>query len=127
MVCSKDILKQKEFPLIPLLIIDNKLEQDFWKRQIPSTSFFSSKWTTTKRKISAPPNFLEYDSEARLSEINFTNEKILKILRSLVINKAHGHDDASISAMKLNDQSIIAPQFLIFQNCIDIDSFPDNW
>lgn len=76
--------------------------------------------------MSAPTNFLEYDSEVRLSEINFTNDKILKILRSLVINKAHGHDDTSISAMKLNGQSIIAPQFLIFQNCIDIDSFPDN-
>ena len=76
--------------------------------------------------MSAPPNFLEYDSEVRLSEINFTNDKILKILRNLVINEAHGHDDVSISAMKLNDQSIIATQFLIFQNCIDIDSFPDN-
>ena len=33
--------------------------------------------------MSVLPTFLEHDSEARLSEIVFTNEKILKILRSL--------------------------------------------
>ena len=45
-------------------------------------------------------NFLEYDSKARLSEINFDNDKILKILRSLDINKGHRHDDTSIRIMK---------------------------
>ena len=66
---------------------------------------------------------LEHDSEARFSKISFSDDQILKILRALDINKAHGYDELSIRMLKLCDKSIIPPLSLLFQNCIDTRTF----
>ena len=51
---------------------------------------------------------------------------MLKILRALDINKAHGHDGISFRMLKLCDKSIITPLSLLFQNCIDARTFSDT-
>ena len=38
------------------------------------------------------PDKITYNSAARLTSIKFGNNDVLKIIRSLNINKAHGHD-----------------------------------
>ena len=47
--------------------------------------------------MSVLPTLLEHEFEARFSKINFSDDQILKILRALDINKAHGHDKTSIA------------------------------
>ena len=76
--------------------------------------------------MSVLPTLLEHDSEARFSKISFSDDQILKILRALDINKAHGHDEISIRMLKLSDKSIITP-LSILQNCVDTRTFPDTW
>ena len=43
--------------------------------------------------MSVLTTLLEYEPEARFSKINFSDDQVLKILRALDINKAHGHDE----------------------------------
>ena len=77
--------------------------------------------------MSVLPTLLEHEFEARFSKINFSDDQILKILRALDINKAHGHDEISIRMLKLWAKSIITPLSLLFQNCITTRAFPDTW
>ena len=82
------------------------------------------------RNNSVLPTLFECNTEATLSQINFTYDAILNILSALDINKAYGHDDVSTTVMKLWDQSIITSLSIIFQNYIDTGNFPDiskNW
>ena len=85
------------------------------------------KLTLKRKPISVFPDSVDYISTAKLSSINFNNEDILKIIKSLNFNKAHGQDDISIRMIKLCGQSIVKPLSIIFKNCIDNGIFPDIW
>ena len=52
---------------------------------------------------------ITYNSAARLTSIKFDSNDILKIIRSLNINKAHGHDDISVRMIKMCDGSLVQP------------------
>ena len=58
---------------------------------------------------------------------NFADDEILKIIRSLDINKAHGHDKRSVRMIKICDEAIIEPLSLIYKNCIGNRTFPTIW
>ena len=122
----KTFYNGRKVPLIPPLVINNKLEADFKRKADHFNNFFASKCTPLKND-SVLPTLLEHDSEARFSKISFSDDQILKILRALDINKAHGHDEISIRMLKLCDKSIITPLSILFQNCIDTWTFPDTW
>ena len=67
------------------------------------------------------------NSAARLTSIKFDNNDILKIIRSLNVNKAHGHDGISVRMIKMCDESLVQPLSLIFRGCIDTGVYPDTW
>ena len=46
------------------------------------------------------PDKITYNSAARLISIKFANSDILKIIRSLNVNKAHGYDCISVRMIK---------------------------
>ena len=54
-------------------------------------------------------------------------QDILKIIRAIHVNKAHGCDDISICMIKMCDQSIVKPLCIIYQNCLNTGTFPDTW
>ena len=122
----KKFYNGKKVPLIPPLVINNKLEPDFKRKADHFNNFFASKCTSVKTDI-VLPTLLEHESEARFSKITFTDDQILKILRALYIYKAHGHNGISIKMLKLCDKSITTPVSILFQNCIDTRTFPDTW
>ena len=62
-----------------------------------------------------------------LSTIRFTSDDILKIIRNLDRNKAHGHDMISIRMVKLCDASLCKPLELIFKSCLESGKFPLEW
>ena len=49
------------------------------------------------------------------------------IIHSLNINKAHGYNDLSIRLLKICGSSIVKPLSIIFKNCLQSTSFPNNW
>ena len=59
-----------------------------------------------------------------LSTLNFSTGSILKIIRNLDPNKAHGHDMISIRMIEICDTSICRPLKLIFQSCLENGKFP---
>ena len=90
----------KKVPIIPPLLINNKLESDFKTKANYFNSFFASKCTPLINN-STLPNSLQYVSAAKFSSLSFNEEVILKIINALNINKVHGHDDISIRMIKL--------------------------
>ena len=67
------------------------------------------------------PRLVVPNLESSLSAINFNNDGILKIIRTLNINKAHD------SISKICDKAIVKPLSIIYKNSIDTGIFPDLW
>ena len=116
----------EKVPIIPPLLINNRLESDFKIKAYYFNSFFSSTCTRLINN-STIPNSLNYVSSARLSSFSVNEEVILEIINALNINKAHGQDDISIRMIKLCSKSVVEPLSMIFNNCIDTGTFPDIW
>ena len=74
---------------------------------------------------SSLPKLVVLNSESSLSAITFSNVDILKIIRSLNINKAHGYDNISIRMIKICDKAIVKSLSIIYRNCIDTGISPD--
>ena len=53
--------------------------------------------------------------------------KILKIIRSLNPNKAHGWDEISIRMIKISDVALVNPLKIIFTNYLRRGVFPEIW
>ena len=68
-----------------------------------------------------------FKTNKRLFALIIKKDDILKIIRKLNVNKAHGHDDISIRMLKICDSVITEPLSIIFKNCIDCGVFPDTW
>ena len=62
-----------------------------------------------------------------LSTINILTDDVLKIIRNLDPNKAHGHDMINIRKIKICDTSICRSLKLIFQSCLESGKFPTEW
>ena len=70
------------------------------------------------------------NSTSTVSAINFNEDDILKIIRSLNINKAHGHGDISVRIIKACDKAIFKPLIYlpkIYWICHDTDMFAELW
>ena len=73
------------------------------------------------------PENQTYITETKLSSFNIEDEDIYKIIKTLDINKAHGHDEVSIRMLKLCDKSIVKPLSIIFNNCKLKNTLPNLW
>ena len=62
-----------------------------------------------------------------LSTICFTSDHILKMIKNLDPNKAHGYDMIIIRMVKLCDVSLCKPLELIFKSCLESEEFPLEW
>ena len=62
--------------------------------------FFASQCTALVNNSQLPDKFT-YDSAARLTSIEIVNNDILKIIRSLNVYKAHGHDGILIRMIRM--------------------------
>ena len=112
--------------MIPLIFTGNKLESDFKLKANHFNKFFASKCTPMKNDSSLPSSFELY-SQSKFSSLNIVEDNILKIGRTPNINKAHGHNEISVSMIKICDEALVKPLSLIYKNCIDTEVFPDIW
>ena len=113
----KTFYNTKKVPIIPPILIENKLETDFLKKANYFNKFFASKCTPLNNRSSLPSS-LDLETEARLTSVNFSDNDILKIIKSLDINKANGHDDISVRMVEICDDVIDKPLSVIYKNCI---------
>ena len=115
-----------KIPLIPPIIIDNKVITNFRGKANVFNNFFASKCMSIVNDSTLPFTIM-YRTENKLSTISFKDEDVLKIIKSLNKNKADGHDDISIWLLQSCGAEVVKPLSLIFKNCIQYGIFPNLW
>ena len=121
----KSFLNNKKVPLIPPLFQENRFMTDFKKRQ---NSFFA-KQCSVIRNDSELPTSLTFYTNNRLSKVSFSHEDVDKIIENLNPNKAHGHENISISMLKICGSTIYRPLETIFKEALSTGLFPlmEKW
>ena len=122
----KTFYNDKKVPLIPPLLIDDKFITDIQDKANIFNKFFAEQCTPLKNNSMLPQNQI-FLTHARLRTLDFNEEEILKVIRNLNINKAHGHDEISIRMIKICDTSLIKPLVMLFENSIKSSCYPDIW
>ena len=122
----KTFYNDKKIPVIPPLLIDNNFVTDIQTKANIINKFFADQCTPLKNNSLLPTNQI-FLTQARLNSLVFKEEEIFKIIRSLNVNKAHGHDDISIRMIKICDKSLLKPLIIIFENSIKSSCYPDIW
>ena len=120
----KTLYNSKKITAIPALLVNNELISDFKTKENHFSSVFASHCTPLDNK-SKVPGRQTYITDRKLSSLQFEDNGIIKIIRSLNTNKANGHDDTSIRM--LCDLVIIKPLPIRIRNCINHSAFPDSW
>ena len=88
--------------------------------------YFSKQCTTIDNNSAIPAN-TSFVTEERLSTFEIYPGDIIKIIRSLDPNKAHGHDEITIRIIKMCASSIAKPVAILFRNCLESECFPKEW
>ena len=126
MAILKTFLNGSKIPLIPPLLVDNKLVTDFLDNADLFNNFFAKQCTPISNDSTVPLN-INFETRERLSSLESCVDVIVKIIRSLDQNEAHGHNEISIRMIKLCASSILKPLHLIFSNCLETESFTKEW
>ena len=122
----KTFVNGTKIPLIPPLLVGNQLVTDFLVKANLFNDYFSQQCMTVDNDSSIPPN-ITFATEQKLSTVEFCTDDIVKIIKSLDPNKAHGHDEISIRMIKLCTTSISKPLSILFRNCFVNQCFPNEW
>ena len=122
----KTFYYDKKVPLIPPLLIDDKFITDIKTKANIFNKFFADQCTPLKNNSILPTNQI-FLTQARLEFLEFNEGEILKIIRALNINKAHGHDDISIRMIKICDKSLLKPLTVLFKNSTPSCCYPNIW
>ena len=122
----KSFYNDNKVPLIPSLLANNKIGSDFTKKGNLFNDFFATQCTPLTNS-SVLPSKISFKIHLRLNSFSFEKEDILKIIRNLNVNKAHGHDDISIQMLKICNSEVLESLSLIYKNYIDSLIFPDIW
>ena len=120
----KTIYSGTKVPLILPIIIDNKVITKFREKANFVNNFVASQCMSIVND-SVLPSKIIYRTENRLSTIIFKDEDVLKIIKSLDINKAHGHDNISTRLIQNCGAEVMKPLSFIFKNCIQYGIFPN--
>ena len=110
----KTFYNDKKVPLIPPLLIDNKFVTDIKTKANIFNKFFADQCTLLKNNSMLPTNQM-FLTQARLQSFDLNEDEILKIIRALNVNKAHGHDGISIRIFKICDKSILKLYLFYFK------------
>ena len=123
----KTFFNGKKVPIIPPLLVNNQLVTDFKAKANLFNEYFSKQCTIIKTSSLLPDSNVPR-TENVLSDFDFNENDILKIIRNLDSNKAHGHDNISIRMLKICDKSISKPLTILYKtSCLSEGVFPELW
>ena len=111
----KTIYNGRKIPVIPPILKDGKLESGFKTKASYFNTFFPSQCTPLVNNSKLPEK-ITHNSAAKHASIKFDNNDILKIIRSLNVNKANEHDGILVS--------LVQPLSLIFR---DTGIYRNTW
>ena len=122
----KTFYNGRKFLVISPLLINNYLVSNFKEKANHFNCFFASHCTPLDNNSKIPES-QTFIADNKLSLVQFEDNNIIKIIRSLNICKAHEHDVISIRMLKLCDLAAVKSLSIIFRNCINQSMFPDIW
>ena len=107
----KTFVNGSKIPLIPPLLVENKLVTDCLDKANLFNNSFTKQYTPISNDSTVPVS-INFETRERLPSLEFCIDDIVKIIRSLEQNKAHCHDEISIRMIKLCAPSISKPLHL---------------
>ena len=104
------------------MLVGNQLATDFLVKGNLFNDYFSQKCTAVDNVRSIRPN-ITFATE----NFEFCTDNIIKVIKSLDPDEAHGHDVISIRMIKLYAFSIAKPFSVFCRNCFENECFPEEW
>ena len=106
--------------MIPPLLINNEFISNFKTKAnyLKSTAISSD---------SSIPSSVNLATNETVTNINFDEQLISKLIVVLNPNKAHGLDGLSICMLQMGSDSISKPLSIIFRSCLKAGYFPTAW
>ena len=117
------VLNKAKIPIIPHLLENGLFISDFAEKAQLFNDYFICTTIDTGSEIPLETQ----RNPILINDFVISDEKILKIIRSLNPNKAHGWDEISIRMIKLSDVALVTPLKIIFTNCLRRGVFPEIW
>ena len=71
---------------------------------------------TPLKNDSKPPSNQAYLTQSRLVSLDFIEDELCKIIRTLNTHKVHGYDDISIRMIQICDKSLLEPLIVLFKS-----------
>ena len=96
----------RNIPIIQPLSVHWKIITNFKEKANLFNKYFSSQCNPLPNDNKLPENQI-YVIETKQSSFNIEDEDIYRIVKTIDINKAHGHDEVSLKMLKLCDKSIV--------------------
>jgi len=122
----KKILKKNITTIIPPILQEGTFITDIKEKCNIFNEYFKNQCIVLATPSIIPPHITK-TTTLTLDKVNFTANNITDHIRKLNINKAHGHDEIPARLLKICDEAISFPLFLIFKNCISKGVFPKKW
>ena len=119
------VLNKAKIPIIPPLLENGLFTTDFTEKAQLFNDHFILQCTTIDTGSEIPQDTPGIPTQ--IEDFAISEEKILKIIRSLNPNKAHGWDGISTRMIKLSDASLVTPLKIILTNCLRSGVFPEIW
>ena len=119
------VLNKAKIPMMLPLLENGLFVTDFTEKAQSFNDYFILQCTT----IDTGSEILQHIPVAAslINDFVISDEKILKIIRALNSNKAHGCDEISVRMIKLSDAALVVPLKIIFTNCLRCGIFPQIW
>ena len=99
----KTFYNDKNIPLTPPLLIDDKFVTDIQTKANIFSNIFAEQCTPVRNGSVLQVNQI-FLTQAKLKSLDFKEVEIPKIIRALHKNRAHGYDDISIRMIKICDK-----------------------
>ena len=119
------VLNKAKIPIIPPLLENGLFITDFTEKAQLFNDYFILQCTTIDTGSEIPQQTPV--TTTLINDFVTSEEKILKIIRALNPNKAHGWDEISVRMIKLSDAALVPPLKIIFTNCLRRVIFPQIW
>ena len=120
------IVNKKKATNIPPLLENGLFVTNFQNKAEIFNNYFVQQCSLNMNDSVLPRSYITRCNNL-LETIEIDADKVLRIIRSLDCNKAHGWDDMSVSMVKICDSSIVRPLCLIYETSMHTSLFPDNW
>ena len=105
------------------MLFNGKFVTDF-EEKAKNFNFFFAKQCTLVSNNSVLPGEFTCITEERIQSMTFSESDVIKIIRTLEVNKAQGHDNISVRIIKFCINSVAHPLTFIFQNSMATRTFP---